>query len=97
MEIGFISKAWRAMIKRAAETNDAAIYRVKKDLVALLVEQNEKAGQYFAGVNVTLSRLQKYNVSICKRGICRHVFCELSPRFPADVNSFCNKRTSWIE
>ena len=35
MEIGSPSEAWRALLKMAAETNDAATYRAKKNLGGL--------------------------------------------------------------
>ena len=35
IEIGSLSEAWRIMEKMAAETNDAATYRVKRGLEGL--------------------------------------------------------------
>ena len=37
MEIGTRSEAWRALIKMAAEMNDAATYRIKEDMEVLLI------------------------------------------------------------
>ena len=83
IKIGSPSKARRALVKVATETNDAATYRTQKD---------EEAGEYYARVNVLLSVMQKYGVNISQGEIHRHVLSLSSPRFSADVKYFARER-----
>ena len=88
MKIGSPSEAVRVLVKMAAKTNDAVAYRVKNNLEALLIESNEKVRQYFARVNVFLSKLQKHKANLSQRDNRRHIFSGISPLFSADVKTF---------
>lgn len=67
MEITSPSEAWRTLVKMAAETKDAASYEAKKYLEGLKIGLNEKVREYFARLNVALSKLRKYDVLILQR------------------------------
>ena len=64
----------------AAEIQDAASDRAKKQFEDLGIGSSENVGEYFARVNVTISK-QQYDVTIPQTEIHRHILFGLSSRF----------------
>ena len=86
MEIGFPSVAWRALKKIAAETEDDAHDRAKRELETLQMGDSENVSEHFARVNITLIKLERYNITTSAREIKRIVMNSLTPRFPNETS-----------
>ena len=62
-------EAWRALTKIAAETQEAAYDRVKRDFESLEIGVSESAADYFARVHVTSIKLTRHHVTATAREI----------------------------
>ena len=82
MEIGSPSVAWRALKKMAAETEDGAHDRAKREFETLQMGDSETVSEYFSRVNISLMKLERYNITTSAREIKRVVMNSLTPRFP---------------
>ena len=85
IDIGFPSRVWRALTKIAAETQEAAYDRAKRELRSLEIGVSESAAEYFARVHVVLTRLTRHQVTTPAREIKRRVLSGLMLRFPDEV------------
>ena len=93
MEIGSPSETWRALSKIAAETEDDAYDREKKELETLEMGATETVSEYFARVNIVLLKLERHDIMTPARETKRIVLKSLTPRFPSerDVHA-CDER-----
>ena len=82
MEIGSPSEAWRALAKIAAETEDDAYNRTKREFETLEMGSNETVSEYFAHVNIVLMKFERHDITTPAREIKRVVLNSLTPRFP---------------
>ena len=58
--IGSPSEAWRALTKTAAETQEAAYDRVRREFESIEIRVSEPVAEYFASVPVILINLRRY-------------------------------------
>ena len=85
MEIGSPSGAWRALSKIAAETEDGAYDRAKREFETLEMGASEAVYEYFARVNIVLMKLERHDITTPAREIKRVVLNSLTPRFPDET------------
>ena len=91
MEIGSPSEAWRALSKIAAETEDDAYDRAKRELETLEIGANETVSEYFARVNIVLMKLERHDITSPAREIKRIVLKSLTPCFPNETSMLAMK------
>ena len=83
--IGSLSVAWRALTKIAAETQEAAYDRVKRELESLEIGVSEPVAEYFTRVHVILIKLVRRLVNTPDREIKRRTLGGLTPRYHDEV------------
>ena len=86
MKIGSPSEAWRALSKIAAETEDDAYDRAKREFETLEMGANETVSEYFARVNIVLMKLERHGITTPARETKRAVLNSLTPRFPNETS-----------
>ena len=86
MEIGSPSEVWRALSEIAAETEDDAYDRAKREFGA-----NETVSDYFARVNIVLMKLERHDIATPAREIKRIALKSLIPRFPNETSMLAMK------
>ena len=91
MEIGSPSEAWRALSKIAAETEDDAYDRAKREFETLEMGANETVSQYLARVNIVLMKLERHYITMPAREIKRIVLKSLTPRFSNETSMLAMK------
>ena len=91
MEISSPSEAWRALSKIAAETEDDAYDRAKREFETLEIGANETVSEYFARVNIVLMKLERHDITTPARETKRIVLKSLTPRFPNDTSMLAMK------
>ena len=91
IEIGSPSETWRALSKIAAETEDDAYGRAKRELQTLEMGANETVSEYFARVNIVLMKLERHDIMTPAREIKRIVLKSLTPRFPNETSMLAMK------
>ena len=91
MEIGSPSETWRALSKIAAETEDDAYDREKKELETLEMGATETVSEYFARVNIVLLKLERHDIMTPARETKRIVLKSLTPRFPNETSMLAMK------
>ena len=89
--IGSLSEAWHALTKIAAETQEAAYGRVKREFESLEIGVSEPVAEYFARVHAVLMKLMRYQVTTPAREIERRVQGGLTPRFSDKVRLYAMK------
>ena len=70
----------------AAETEDEAHDRAKREFETLQMEDDETVSEYFARVNIILMKLERYSLTASAREIKRVVMNSLTPRFPNETS-----------
>ena len=70
----------------AAETEDEAHDRAKREFETLQMEDDETVSEYFARVNIILMKLERYSITTSAREIKRVVMNSLTPRFPNETS-----------
>ena len=83
--IGSLSEAWWALTKFAAETQEAADDRAKREFELLETGVSEPAAEYFARAHVTLTKLTRHQMTTPAHETKRRVLCGLTPRFTDEV------------
>ena len=73
IDIESLSEAWRALTKIAAETQEGAYDRAKREPGSLDIEVVESVAEYFARVHVILMKLARHQVTTPAREIKRRV------------------------
>ena len=91
MEIGSPSEAWSALSKIAAETEDDAYDRAKREFETLEMGANETVSEYFARVKIVLMKLERHGMMTPAREIKRIVLKRLTPRFPNETSMLAMK------
>ena len=91
MKIGSPSEAWRALSKIAAETEDDAYDRAKREFETLEIAANETVSEYFERVNIVLMNLERHDITSPAREIKRIVLKSLTPCFPNDTSMLAMK------
>ena len=91
MEIGSPSEAWRVLSKIAAETEDDAYDRAKREFKILEMGTNEYVSDYFARVNIVLMKLERHDITTPTREIKRVILNSLTPRFPNETSMLAMK------
>ena len=89
--MGSHSEAWRALTKIAAETEEVAYDRAKREFETLEIGVRESVTAYFARVHVILMKLEKHKVTTPAHEIKRTVLASLSSRFPDEARLFAVK------
>ena len=79
--IGYIFEAWRALTKIAAETQEVAYDRAKREFGSLEIGVSKPVAEYFARVHVLLMKLARHQITTPAREIKRRVLGGLIPRF----------------
>ena len=88
IDIGSLSKVWRALTKIAAETQETVYDRVKREFESLEIGASEPVAEYFARVHVILMKLARNQVTTPARKIKRRVLSGLTSRFPDEVHFY---------
>ena len=83
-----LSEAWRALTKIAAETQEAAHDRAKREFESLEIGVSKCVPEYFPRVHVTLIKLMRHQVTTPAREIKRRVLGILSPQIPDEVRLY---------
>ena len=91
IDIGSLSEAWRALTKIAADTEEAAYDRAKREFESLEVGVSESVAEYFARLHVILMKLARHKVTTSAREIKCTVLCSLTSRFPDEVRLYAMK------
>ena len=91
LEIGSLSKTWRALKQIADETEDDAYDRARREFETLEIGANESVSEYFARVNIVLMKLERHNIVTSAREIKRIVLKSLTPRFPIETCMYAIK------
>ena len=81
IDIGSLSEAWRALTKIAAEAQEAAYDRVKREFESLEIGASEPATEYFARVHMIVMKLTRHQVTTPAREIERRVLSGLISDF----------------
>ena len=79
IDIESLSEAWRALTKIAAETQEGAYDRAKREPGSLDIEVVESVAEYFARVHVILMKLARHQVTTPAREIKSRVLGGLTP------------------
>ena len=88
IDIGSLSGAWRALIKIAAETEEVAYDRTKREFETLEIGVSESVAEYFARVHIILMKLERNKITIPAREIKRTVLGSLTSRFPHETGLY---------
>ena len=80
-----LSEAWRALTKIAAETQEAAHDRAKREFESLEIGVSKCVPEYFARVHVILIKLMRHQVTTPAREIILGI---LSPQIPDEVRLY---------
>ncbi|CAM9854202.1 unnamed protein product, partial [Ascophyllum nodosum] len=91
IDIGSLSEAWRALTKTAADTEEAAYERAKREFESLTIGVSDSVAEYFARVHVILMKLARHKVTASAREIKRKVLGSLTSRFPDEVRLYAMK------
>ena len=91
MEICSPSEAWRALSKIAAETEDDAYDRAKREFETLEIWTSATVSEYFARVNIVLMKLERHGITTPAREIKRIVLKSLTPCFPNETSMLAMK------
>ena len=67
IDIGSFSAAWRSLNKIAAETQEAAYDRAKRQLESLEIGVSEPVAEYFARVHAILMKLTRHHALVTAR------------------------------
>ena len=89
--IGPLSEVWLALTKIAAETQEEACDRVKREFESLEIRVSEPFAEYFARVHVILMNLARYQVTTPARETKSGVLGGLTPRCPDGVRLYAIK------
>ena len=79
MKIGLPSEVWRALKKIAVKTEDDAHDRAKRESEPLQTGDSGTVSEYFARVNIILTKLERCNITTSARDIKRIVMNSLTP------------------
>ena len=94
IDIGSLSKAWRALTKIASDTEEAAYDRAKREFETLEIGVRESVAEYFARVHVFFMKLARHKVATPLREIKRKLLSSLTSRFPDEARLYAMKDKS---
>ena len=91
IDIGSLSEAWRALTKIAAETEEVAYDRAKREFETLEIGVRESVAEYFPRVHLILMKLVRHKVTTPARESKDTVLASLTSRFPHEARLFAIK------